>query len=78
MDENLKKLSTESRNPNSMHLDECSPLEVIQIMNAEDQKVALAVQKKLPEIAQAVEILIQQLKRSNSVVICYLLYRLVY
>lgn len=69
MDENLKKLTTESRNPNSMHLDECSPLEVVQIMNAEDQKVALAVQTQIPKIAQAVELLIQQINLNGRVII---------
>lgn len=61
MEENLKKLTTESRNPDSLLLDTLSPLEVVKLMNQEDQKVALAIQQKTPQIALAVEILITAL-----------------
>lgn len=68
MEENLKKLTTETRNPNSLDLDMLSPLEVVSLMNAEDQKVAIAIQVKLPQIGQAVEILIQQLNLSGRAI----------
>ena len=37
-------------------------------MNDEDQKVAIAVQKKLPKIAQAIEIIVKQLNQKGRVI----------
>ncbi|OOH87300.1 N-acetylmuramic acid 6-phosphate etherase [Pasteurellaceae bacterium 15-036681] len=51
----LTQLITEARNPNSMNIDSLSALEIVQVMNNEDKQVALAVEKCLPQIAQAVE-----------------------
>ena len=51
----LGKLSTEARNPRTMHLDEMSPRELVEVMNAEDAKVAAAVHDVLGEVATAVE-----------------------
>ena len=61
MTEHIEQLVTEKPNPNTQRLDELSPLEIVQIMNEEDQKVALAVNKELPKIAQAIEIIVKQL-----------------
>ncbi|MFI3283591.1 MAG: N-acetylmuramic acid 6-phosphate etherase [Erysipelotrichaceae bacterium] len=52
---NLKKLTTESRNPNTMDLDTKSSLEIVTIMNQEDNNVIKAVNEVLPEIATAVD-----------------------
>ena len=51
----LSTLITEQRNPNSMHVDSLSALEIVQLMNQEDKQVPLAIEKCLPQIAQAVE-----------------------
>ena len=51
----LKKMSTETRNPNTMELDRMSPLELVTVMNREDRKVPQAIEPALPQIAQAVE-----------------------
>ncbi|MBN6069771.1 N-acetylmuramic acid 6-phosphate etherase [Aggregatibacter actinomycetemcomitans] len=51
----LENMLSEQRNPNTMHIDSLSPLEVVTLVNKEDKLVALAVEKKLPQIAQAVE-----------------------
>ena len=51
----LDGLLTEGRNPNTMNLDEMSPLEIAKAMNEEDQHVALAVKRVLPEVAKAIE-----------------------
>lgn len=68
MNEHIEQLVTEKPNPHTLHLDELSPLEIIQIMNDEDQKVALAVNKELPKIAQAIEIIVKQLNLNGRVV----------
>lgn len=52
---NLAQLITESRNPASEHLDELSTLDMLQVINSEDAKVAEAVRLVLPSIAQAVD-----------------------
>ena len=51
----LSTLITEQRNPNSMHVDSLSALDIVQLMNDEDKQVPLAIEKCLPQIAQAVE-----------------------
>ncbi|MGC7590897.1 N-acetylmuramic acid 6-phosphate etherase [Bisgaard Taxon 46] len=51
----LSKLVTESRNSASANIDSLPTLEMLQVINQEDQKVPLAVEKVLPEIAQAVD-----------------------
>ena len=48
-------LRTEMRNENSMHIDKMSSLEMVTLMNAENMNSVLAVEKALPEIAQAVD-----------------------
>ncbi|MFH0288918.1 N-acetylmuramic acid 6-phosphate etherase [Vibrio owensii] len=51
----LSRLVTESRNPASAEIDTLSTIEMLQVINQEDQKVALAVQAVLPQIAQTVD-----------------------
>ena len=47
---------TEQRNPRSLHIDRLEPLEIVELMNAEDSKVPEAVGKEAPAIARAVEL----------------------
>lgn len=51
----LKTLVSESRNPNSRTIDLLSTREILEVMNAEDAKVAGAVAKVIPEISCAVD-----------------------
>ncbi len=53
----LKKFATESRNQRTMNLDEMTPLEIVTVMNEEDKQVPLAIEKVLPQIAEAVSII---------------------
>jgi N-acetylmuramic acid 6-phosphate etherase len=55
LDEDIRKLRTEQINPASADLDTKSALEIARIINGEDAKVARAVKKALPQIAQAIE-----------------------
>ncbi len=52
----LNKLDTEQRNPDTKEIDLADPLEIVQLMNNEDQKVAFHVEKRLNEIAESVEL----------------------
>ncbi|TOJ80219.1 N-acetylmuramic acid 6-phosphate etherase [Vibrio parahaemolyticus] len=51
----LSRLVTESRNPASAEIDTLSTIEMLQVINEEDQKVALAVKAVLPQIAKTVD-----------------------
>ena len=72
MAENLLKtlstLITEQRNPNSMHVDSLSALEIVQLMNEEDKQVPLAIEKCLPQIAQAVECIVSAFQQGGRLV----------
>ena len=60
--EQLTRLSTEQRNPASMDIDARSIEEALRIINAEDKKVALAVEAELPYIGKAVELVVRAFK----------------
>ena len=64
----LSTLITEQRNPNSMHVDSLSALEIVQLMNDEDKQVPLAIKKCLPQIAQAVERIVSAFQRGGRLV----------
>jgi N-acetylmuramic acid 6-phosphate etherase len=51
----LDQLGTEQPNPASADLDTKSALEIARIINSEDAKVASAVKRALPQIAQAID-----------------------
>ena len=51
----LSTLSTEQRNDSARDLDTKSALEIAEIINREDQTVALAVNRALPEIARVID-----------------------
>lgn len=52
---NLDKLVTESRNENTKNIDSVGTLEMLKMINDEDKKVADAVERELPYIAEAVD-----------------------
>ena len=58
----ISQLSTEQRNPNSMDIDARSTIEILKIINDEDKKVPIAVEKELPYIEKAVEIIVRAIK----------------
>lgn len=64
----LSTLITEQRNPNSMHVDSLSALEIVQLMNKEDKQVPLAIEKCLPQIAQAVKCIVAAFQQGGRLV----------
>ena len=64
----LSTLITEQRDPNSMHVDSLSALEIVQLMNQEDKQVPLAIEKCLPQIAQAVECIVAAFQQGGRLV----------
>ena len=57
--------STEQRNPRTRGLDTKSTLEILRVLNREDQRVAKAVQRVLPQIARAVDAIVKSLRRGG-------------
>ncbi|HIW72020.1 MAG TPA: N-acetylmuramic acid 6-phosphate etherase [Candidatus Levilactobacillus faecigallinarum] len=51
----LDEILTEQRNHRSTHIDRESTLDMVATINREDQRVARAVQKQLPQIAAAID-----------------------
>ena len=58
-------LITEKSNPNTLNLHEMSALEIVQTMNAEDVTISQAVQRALPEIASAVDLIMERLEKGG-------------
>ncbi len=51
----LNSLATEKPNPKSMHIDRLEAVDICRIINDEDQTVAAAVERDIPQIALAAE-----------------------
>jgi|DewCreStandDraft_2_1066082.scaffolds.fasta_scaffold00172_81 N-acetylmuramic acid 6-phosphate etherase len=63
----FEELLTEQRNPRSMFLDQMSTREILELINDEDAKVAAAVRLALPQIAAAVDLVVDRLKAGGRV-----------
>lgn len=64
----IKNLTTEQRNPASMHIDTVSTLEMVKIMNEEDQKVAAAVGSQNEQIAKAIDEAAKRYKKGGRLI----------
>ncbi len=58
-------LITEARNPSSESIDALPTLEMLRVINAADQQVALAVERELPNIARAVDAIAERLQNGG-------------
>lgn len=64
----LNRLTTEQRNPASENVDQFSSLEIVELMNREDQTVAVAVEKEAVNIALAVDAIVTAMKSGGRLV----------
>jgi N-acetylmuramic acid 6-phosphate etherase len=64
----LSALATEQTNPQARELDTKSALEIARIINAEDAKVAAAVQRVLPQIATAIDWVAHALRNGGRLI----------
>ncbi len=64
----IKDLTTEQRNPASMHIDTVSTAEMVKIMNEEDKKVAIAVGTQDVQIAKAIDGAAERYKKGGRLV----------
>jgi N-acetylmuramic acid 6-phosphate etherase len=66
--DDLSALATESVNPATLDLDKMNTLELVRVFNAEDARVAAAVQQALPEIAAAIDAISARMRRDGRLV----------
>lgn len=66
----LSNLVTESRNHNSENIDTLSTFDMLKVINNEDKKVPLAVEKALPEIAQLVDKVAVAFSQGGRLIYC--------
>ncbi len=59
---------TEERNPLTRDIDTLSTLDMLTLINAEDQKVALAVREELPNIAAAVDAITARMQSGGRLI----------
>lgn len=64
----MDKLITESRNHNSFNIDSVSTIDMLRIINEEDKKVALAVEKELANVANAVDEVVKRIKLGGRLI----------
>jgi N-acetylmuramic acid 6-phosphate etherase len=57
--------TTEQINPNTTNIDRLPTLDALRVMNAEDRRVAEAVERVLPAVAQAVDGIVERLRRGG-------------
>ncbi len=62
----ISKLSTEQKNPNSVNIDIQSTEEILSIINNEDKNVPLAVEQEIPYIAKAVDAIVDAIKNGGK------------
>ena len=65
---NLSRLTTEKANRTSRGLDLRSASEIASIINAEDEKVAVAVRRALPQVARAMDLIADRLRRGGRLI----------
>ncbi|WP_242141855.1 MULTISPECIES: N-acetylmuramic acid 6-phosphate etherase [unclassified Bacillus cereus group] len=64
----LERLSTEHRNENTMNLDEMSIKEILEAMNQEDRKVAIAVHNEIEQIEKIVRNVISSFQNGGRLI----------
>jgi N-acetylmuramic acid 6-phosphate etherase len=64
-----QSLPTEAINPSSVGLDKLSPVDLVDLMHAEDRKVLVAVQRERERLAVGIEMITSALRRGGRVVL---------
>jgi N-acetylmuramic acid 6-phosphate etherase len=64
----LGLLTTEARNPLTRDLDNLSALEIVKLINAEDEKVAIAVREVSEPIAKAIDVIADRLSGGGRLI----------
>lgn len=67
-EQTLQTLATEQVNLATAEIDRLSPLEIVQVINDEDAKVARAVRETLPQVATAIEAIAARMRRGGRLI----------
>ena len=70
MNIDLSKMVTEKRNSNTKDIDKVSTLEMVKKINCEDKLVACAVEKELPQIAEALDKIADAMNNGGRLIYC--------
>lgn len=65
---NIESLTTETRNMNTMNLDQMSVIEVLKTMNTEDKEVPLAIEKAMPQIESVVYQIVASFQKGGRLI----------
>lgn len=65
---NLNTLDTEQRNESSMNIDTMETMDMLRLINEEDRKVAVAVEKVLPEVAVLIDEIYRRMMRGGRLI----------
>lgn len=66
----LNGLVTETINEATKNIDKLSSLEIVTLINQEDKKVAAAVEKELPKVAEAVDAIAVRFRAGGRIIYC--------
>lgn len=66
--QDLAKLASEGRNPDTLHIDKLNTLELLTTINAQDQQVPTAVAQVLPAITQAVDTIVAAFQQGGRLI----------
>ncbi|UCH84479.1 MAG: N-acetylmuramic acid 6-phosphate etherase [Candidatus Latescibacterota bacterium] len=66
--EELKSLTTERRNPRTREIDLAPAAGILELMNAEDRRVADVVREAIPDVARAVDLVTESFKAGGRLV----------
>ena len=64
----MDHLTTEQNNPESVSIDQMDPIQIAMLMNREDLKVVAAVERVLPDIARAIEIVTERVQSGGRLI----------
>ena len=64
----LDALTTEKNNPDTTQIDTMDTLSITRLMNEQDALVAKAIAAELPNIAQAVDVIVERLARGGNII----------
>lgn len=64
----LEKLTTEKINENSKNIDRMSTIEILKVINSEDAKVARAINDKLDDINEAIELIYEKFQKGGRLI----------
>lgn len=70
MRNNIEGLTTEGVNESTRNIDTLDSLEIVTLINEEDKKIADAVERVLPQIAEAVDAIAKRFERGGRIIYC--------